>query len=165
LPIKGQRKDDIGAQIPNLVALAQVRKGSIIQNQVIDYKVILSIHFRNVQKAFDANRIHGQIDKTKLFNRKLDLRSSGEEHFDAILASRACVLSYAASAIALTMPALAAAQTAENPTADSAAGTPEQAIIVTGIRASVARAIDVKRNSASVVDAISAQDIGKLPRT
>jgi hypothetical protein len=67
------------------VALAQVRKGSIIQNQVIDYKVILSIHFRNVQKAFDANRIHGQIDKTKLFNRKLDLRSSGEEHFDAIL--------------------------------------------------------------------------------
>lgn len=78
-------------------------------------------------------------------------------------ASRACVLSYAASAIALTMPALAAAQTAENPTADSAAGTPEQAIIVTGIRASVARAIDVKRNSASVVDAISAQDIGKLP--
>ena len=36
-------------------------------------------------------------------------------------------------------------------------------IIVTGIRASQARAIEVKRNADSVVDAISAQDIGKLP--
>ena len=36
-------------------------------------------------------------------------------------------------------------------------------IIVTGIRASQARAIEVKRNADSVVEAISAQDIGKLP--
>ncbi|WP_176484685.1 TonB-dependent receptor [Sphingomonas spermidinifaciens] len=39
----------------------------------------------------------------------------------------------------------------------------EDEIIVTGIRAAQARAIDVKRNAATVVDAISAQDIGKLP--
>jgi TonB-dependent receptor len=39
----------------------------------------------------------------------------------------------------------------------------EDDIIVTGIRAAQARAIDVKRNASSVVEAISAQDIGKLP--
>jgi iron complex outermembrane recepter protein len=36
-------------------------------------------------------------------------------------------------------------------------------ILVTGIRAAQERAIDVKRNSAEVVDSISAEDIGKLP--
>ena len=38
-------------------------------------------------------------------------------------------------------------------------------IIVTGVRASLNRAIDIKRNSAGVVDAISAEDIGKFPDT
>lgn len=38
-------------------------------------------------------------------------------------------------------------------------------IIVSGIRASVQRAMDVKRNSTGVVDAISAEDIGKFPDT
>ncbi|MGV3578206.1 TonB-dependent receptor [Brevundimonas sp.] len=36
-------------------------------------------------------------------------------------------------------------------------------IIVTGIRASQAQSIDIKRNTTAVVDAISAEDIGKLP--
>ena len=36
-------------------------------------------------------------------------------------------------------------------------------IVVTGIRASQAKSIDIKRNSDAIVDAISAQDIGKLP--
>jgi TonB-dependent receptor len=38
-------------------------------------------------------------------------------------------------------------------------------IIVTGVRASLDRAIDIKRNSNGVVDAISAEDIGKFPDT
>lgn len=38
-------------------------------------------------------------------------------------------------------------------------------IVVTGIRASVQRAMDVKRNAAGVVDAISAEDMGKFPDT
>ncbi|WBH15527.1 TonB-dependent receptor [Sphingomonas radiodurans] len=38
-------------------------------------------------------------------------------------------------------------------------------IVVTGVRASLDRAIDIKRNSAGVVDAISAEDIGKFPDT
>ena len=36
-------------------------------------------------------------------------------------------------------------------------------VMVTGIRASVAQAMDTKRNAAGVVDAISAEDIGKMP--
>lgn len=36
-------------------------------------------------------------------------------------------------------------------------------IVVTGVRAAQERAIDIKRNSAEVVDSISAEDIGKLP--
>ena len=36
-------------------------------------------------------------------------------------------------------------------------------IVVTGIRSSLRRAIDIKRNEAGVVDAINAEDIGKFP--
>lgn len=36
-------------------------------------------------------------------------------------------------------------------------------VVVTGVRASLERAMDIKRDSAGVVDAISAEDIGKFP--
>lgn len=38
-------------------------------------------------------------------------------------------------------------------------------VIVTGIRGSLTRAVDIKRDEAGVVDAISAEDIGKFPDT
>jgi iron complex outermembrane receptor protein len=38
-------------------------------------------------------------------------------------------------------------------------------VVVTGIRASLTNSVNVKRNAGSVVDAISAEDIGKLPDT
>ena len=38
-------------------------------------------------------------------------------------------------------------------------------IVVTGIRGSLGRAADIKRNASGVVDAISAEDIGKFPDT
>ncbi|WP_281168645.1 TonB-dependent receptor [Gilvimarinus chinensis] len=38
-------------------------------------------------------------------------------------------------------------------------------VVVTGIRASLERSMDIKRDSAGVVDAISAEDIGKFPDT
>lgn len=38
-------------------------------------------------------------------------------------------------------------------------------VMVTGIRASVAQAMDTKRNAVGVVDAISSEDIGKMPDT
>lgn len=40
---------------------------------------------------------------------------------------------------------------------------PANAIVVTGIRAGLDRAIAVKRNSDTIVDAISAEDVGKFP--
>ena len=48
---------------------------------------------------------------------------------------------------------------------DPQAETDSADIVVTGIRASLDRAISIKRNSAGVVDAISAEDIGKFPDT
>ena len=38
-------------------------------------------------------------------------------------------------------------------------------VVVTGIRASLRQAVDIKRNAQGVVDAISAEDIGKFPDT
>jgi iron complex outermembrane receptor protein len=48
----------------------------------------------------------------------------------------------------------------ENAGADAAGGSE---IVVTGIRASLARAAEIKRTAAQVVDSIVAQDIGKFP--
>lgn len=45
----------------------------------------------------------------------------------------------------------------------SAVDSADNAIIVTGIRGSQQRAVNIKRNATSVVDSISAEDIGKLP--
>lgn len=60
---------------------------------------------------------------------------------------------------------------AGQPGGDTAAGDPQDttaapaddAIVVTGIRRGVADAISLKRNNTSIVEAISAEDIGKLP--
>ena len=68
---------------------------------------------------------------------------------------------------AMTLGATGAyAQTAEETTAEEAK-TEEavelQTVTVTGIRAGIESAISVKRDSTSIVEAISAEDIGKLP--
>lgn len=53
---------------------------------------------------------------------------------------------------------------AATPVAQAAAAAPaSQVIEVKGIRASLESAVSVKRNSLAVVDAISAEDVGKLP--
>jgi len=82
---------------------------------------------------------------------------------------RAALLT-AVSATAL-LPATASAQSTSavdqaQPADPAQSEVPEDAaedIVITGIRASQARSIEVKRNADSVVEAISAQDIGKLP--
>ncbi|NJM49534.1 MAG: TonB-dependent receptor [Sphingomonadales bacterium] len=48
---------------------------------------------------------------------------------------------------------------------DAAAEAEGDEIVVTGVRASLERAMDIKRESNGVVDAISAEDIGKFPDT
>ena len=68
-----------------------------------------------------------------------------------------------ASAIALLSGA-AHAQTAEE-TAASAEVQDGGEIVVTGYRASLAQSIETKRNANSIVDSISAEDVGKFPNT
>ena len=67
-----------------------------------------------------------------------------------------------ASAIALAQPAFA--QTASTP-ATAAASTEAEELVVTGIRVSLQKSLGLKRDALGVVDAISAEDIGKFPDT
>lgn len=67
-----------------------------------------------------------------------------------------------AIASCLMMPGVAFAQDQAEPAQGPAT---EEEIIVTGIRASLEAAMDIKRESSGVVDAISAEDIGKFPDT
>ena len=59
----------------------------------------------------------------------------------------------------------AQAQTATQPATGAAAAPPIEEVVVTGIRAAIQSAISVKKNANSIVEAISAEDIGKLPDT
>ncbi len=71
-------------------------------------------------------------------------------------------------ALARTASALTLAVCFGSATIASAQDTPadsDNAIIVTGVRASLDRSIDLKRNASGVVDGISAEDIGKFPDT
>lgn len=75
-------------------------------------------------------------------------------------------LSVGVSLIALSTPEAAIAQTQPQPSSgDSAtnAQSHEPEIVITGIRASLRDAMNVKRNAEGVVDAISAEDMGKFP--
>jgi TonB-dependent receptor len=86
------------------------------------------------------------------------------------------------STIALMAPAVAQAQTAPPPPVDQTQQTEEQRpttantssaeapanpsdIVITGIRASLRQSMDIKKNAQGVVDAISAEEMGKFPDT
>lgn len=72
----------------------------------------------------------------------------------------------AAAVAALLLGSTARAQQTPAPAPPTpAASAPEQpvSIIVTGIRASLQRAVEVKRDAPQVMDVITAQDVGKLP--
>ncbi|MBO9723121.1 MAG: TonB-dependent receptor [Novosphingobium sp.] len=73
------------------------------------------------------------------------------------------VLMAATSVVALGIVALGSSQGAWAQEAVSTTDPSAEDIIVTGIRASQERAVNIKRNATSVVDSISAEDIGKLP--
>src|SRR3546814_2466838 len=72
-------------------------------------------------------------------------------------AALAATASLLVLAIATPVHAQEAAQDAAAPSAS------EADIIVTGIRGSLQRNLDIKRESSGVVDVISAEDIGKFP--
>jgi iron complex outermembrane recepter protein len=70
-------------------------------------------------------------------------------------------LAYSAPAVLLAMPVYAQTTAQDVKTGDPAEGVEE--VVVTGIRESLNRARDIKRESTQFVDAIVADDIGKLP--
>jgi iron complex outermembrane receptor protein len=70
------------------------------------------------------------------------------------------------TAIVVSSPAMAQDTQAAAPAAadtSSTAETPGEAIVVSGIRASLKNAIDVKRNAIAVMDVITAEGVGKFP--
>jgi len=77
------------------------------------------------------------------------------------VSARKLLLAAASSAIALAVAAPVAAQTTTT-TANTAPDAPAE-VVITGIRGSLQRNLDIKRNAPGVVDAISAEDIGKFP--
>ena len=70
-------------------------------------------------------------------------------------------LALSASALALSVASAAFAQ--EAPTPAQPASDEVDAVIVTGFRASLQSAINIKRSSSGVVDAIKAEDIAQFP--
>jgi iron complex outermembrane receptor protein len=68
-----------------------------------------------------------------------------------------------AAAVSLTL--LGAALAAQAQTAEAPAAAPAQLeqVVITGIRASLQSAATIKKNASAVVDAVSAEDVGKLP--
>lgn len=71
---------------------------------------------------------------------------------------------FAIAACALAAPVAALAQDADADEEVSAEGATEgDVIIVTGIRASIASSVQQKKQNTSIVEVISAEDIGKLP--
>src|SRR5277367_6562427 len=69
----------------------------------------------------------------------------------------------ARAALLLAAAGLIAALPAQVRAADEAPSNQLEEVVVTGIRASIQSAIQVKRDAPDIVEAISAEDIGKLP--
>lgn len=67
-----------------------------------------------------------------------------------------------AAAIGMAAMLFGASVSAQNAPASD---TPLETVLVTGIRAGIEDAIEIKRENTSIVEAISAEDIGKLPDT
>ncbi|MBU4436427.1 MAG: TonB-dependent receptor, partial [Alphaproteobacteria bacterium] len=78
--------------------------------------------------------------------------------------NRARLMSGAATGLALVFASAGLAQ-AQQTTATAASGdkTAVEEIVVTGIRRGIEGAIALKKESSSIVEAVSAEDIGKLP--
>ena len=98
--------------------------------------------------------------------------SNGCTHFHRLLqgasATALCVAAFANAANAQTAadpqaPLTATNQTAPADSGQDAAKSGADDIVVTGIRQSLANAQAIKRNSDTIVDAITATDIGSLP--
>jgi TonB-dependent receptor len=91
--------------------------------------------------------------------RRFGIQGEGKLFKTKLLAS-ACQITFATALLASIPVEAALAQTADSPAADPAA---ENEIVVSGIRQSLTNSALIKRNADVVVDAITAEDIGKFP--
>lgn len=75
------------------------------------------------------------------------------------------VFGCSASIVALMVSTAAVAQTAETPVeqTDQSDSATDQDIVVTGVRASIVGALNVRKASVQIVDSIVSEDVGKLP--
>ena len=76
---------------------------------------------------------------------------------------RKAMLISSSSAVAMLVAGVAAPAFAADPAPAPSADTTVSEVVVTGLKASLQKAIQIKRQSDNVVDAISSDDIGKLP--
>ncbi|MBA4807102.1 TonB-dependent receptor [Brevundimonas sp.] len=72
-------------------------------------------------------------------------------------------LTASALVLAMAIPGAAVAQSATTSVTDEGQGTEVDEIVVTGLRRGLADSIATKRRETSIVEAVSAEDIGKLP--
>ena len=79
--------------------------------------------------------------------------------------NRARLMSGAATSLALMFASAGMAQAQQTTATTAEQDSAVEEIVVTGIRASIENAIALKKTSSSIVEAISAEDIGKLPDT
>ncbi|MFJ6024603.1 TonB-dependent receptor [Brevundimonas sp. NPDC092305] len=91
------------------------------------------------------------------------MRNANAGVFQSITSSRTRLgLTVSALAMAVAVPGAALAQEPVPPQDDPDAAQLDE-VIVTGLRRGLADSISVKRNETSIVEAVSAEDIGKLP--
>lgn len=92
------------------------------------------------------------------------MNSANQRGANSAPTSVAFKLSPVAAGCALLLSAISGSSYAQDATAGQAADAPViQTVKVSGIRRGIEDAISVKKNSESIVEAISAEDIGKLP--
>ncbi|HYC98197.1 TonB-dependent receptor [Brevundimonas sp.] len=85
---------------------------------------------------------------------------AGVRKFGAVSPSQLC-LTVSALALAVATPGVAMAQDPGSAQDEEAVEVEE--VVVTGLRRGLADSISIKRNETSIVEAVSAEDIGKLP--
>lgn len=81
--------------------------------------------------------------------------------------SFASVSFFALAAAGMSLPSVASAQSTEAQPVEAEAETDaideENVIVVSGVRASIRQALDIRRDSIQIVDSVVAEDVGKLP--
>lgn len=119
--------------------------------------IVGAVHAQDASPAKDANTNSAKPKSTPVAQQAKSLRSKVTR-----LASAATLPADGAGLLAQTSPAGTSAQNSNVPAPTSSADQLQE-IVVTGIRGSLERSLQIKRMSLGVVDAISAEDIGQFP--